>query len=261
MPQLKIAVDLRSLRLPFKQALIAARRLGASAVEIDARGEINPQELTQSGLRQLRKMLDDLELRVAAVAFRTRRGYDVAEDLERRIEATKGAMTFAYSLGASLVVNQIGRVPDKSEGPIWTTLLEALTDLGAYGQHIGATLAAETGSESGADLARLLAALPHGAVAVSLNPGNLIINGFAPLDAIQALGSNIRYVRAKDGVRDLAQGRGIETPLGRGSADFPAICGALEEHGYRGYWTVTREQAADPMTELGQAVQYLASLG
>lgn len=261
MPQLRIAVELRCLRLPFKQALLAARRLGVSAVEIDARGEINPQELTPSGLRQVRKMLEDLELRVAAVGFRTRRGYDAAEDLERRIEATKRAMGLAYSLGASLVVNQIGRVPESSEGPTWTTLVEALSDLGMHGQRVGALLAAETGSESGADLARLLAALPDGALAVSLNPGNLIINGFAPLDAVQALGSNIRYVRAKDGVRDLAQGRGVETPLGRGAADFPALCGALEEYGYRGYWTVERDRAEDPLGEIAQAVQFLSSLG
>lgn len=260
MPPLKIAVELQSLRLPFKQALLAAKQLGVSAVEIDARGEINPQELSNSGRRQLRKLLDDLDLSVAAVGFRTRRGYDVADDLERRIEATKRAMDFAYALGASLVVNQIGRAPDKAEGPAWTTLVEALTDLGAYGQHVGASLAAETGSESGADLAGLLAALPPGSLAVSLNPGNLIINGFAPLEAIQALGADIRYVRAKDGVRDLAQGRGVEVPLGRGAADFPALCGALEEHGYRGYWTIQRERAENPLREIGLAVSYLSSL-
>ena len=128
MPPLKIAVDLASLRMPFKQALLAAKRLGAEAVEIDARGEINPQELSQSGRRQLRKMLDDLDLRVAAIGFRTRRGYDAPQELERRIEATKRAMEFAYSLCASLVVNQIGRVPEKPEGPAWTTLIEALID-------------------------------------------------------------------------------------------------------------------------------------
>ena len=260
MPPLKIAVDLASLRLPFKPALLAAKRLGAEAVEIDARGEINPQQLSHSGRRQLRKLLDDLDLRVAAVSFRTRRGYDSAQDLERRIEATKRAMEFAYSLSASLVVNAVGRVPEKSEGPTWTTLVEALTDLGGYGQHVGATLAAETGSEAGADLARLLAALPPGALAACLNPGNLIINGFSSLDAVQALGADIRYVHAKDGVRDLAQGRGVETLLGRGAADFPALLGALEEHGYRGYWTVVRERSENPLAEIGQAVSYLQSL-
>lgn len=260
MPPLKIAVDLSCLRLPFKQALLAAKRLGVAAVEIDARGEINPQELSQSGRRQLRKLLDDLDLRVAAIGFRTRRGYDSPQDLERRIDATKRAMEFAYSLGASLVVNQIGRVPDKQEGPAWTTLVEALTDLGGFGQHVGATLAAETGSESGADLARLLAALPPGALAVCLNPGNLIVNGFSSLDAVQALGADIRYIHAKDGVRDLAQGRGVETLLGRGAADFPALCGALEEYGYRGYWTIQRERSENPLAEVGQAVSYLQSL-
>lgn len=260
MPQLKIAVDLACLRMPFKLALTVAKRLGAAAVEIDARGEINPQELSQSGRRQLRKMLDDLDLRVAAVSFRTRRGYDAAQDLERRIEATKRAMEFAYSLGASLVVNQIGRIPEKPEGPAWTTLFEALADLGGYGQHVGASLAVETGAESGADLARLLAALVPGSLAVCLNPGNLIINGFSPLEAIDALGAEIRYVHAKDGVRDLAQGRGVETPLGRGAADFPALCGALEEHGYRGYWTIQRERSENPLAEIGQAVSYLQSL-
>ena len=76
MPPLKIAVDLACLRLPFKQALLAAKRLGVASVEIDARGEINPQELSQSGRRQLRKLLDDLDLRVAAV------GFSCVEDVE-----------------------------------------------------------------------------------------------------------------------------------------------------------------------------------
>jgi sugar phosphate isomerase/epimerase len=139
-------------------------------------------------------------------------------------------------------------------------MLEALTDLGTFGHHIGATLAAETGSESGADLARLIAALPDGALGVTFNPGNLIINGYSPGDAIAALGRHVLYVHAKDGVRDRARGRGDEVPLGRGLADFPALLGALEDFGYRGVLCIERERADDPVLEIGQAVQYLASL-
>jgi sugar phosphate isomerase/epimerase len=68
------------------------------------------------------------------------------------------------------------------------------------------------------------------------------------------------HVHAKDGVRDLAQGRGVEVPLGRGSVDFPSLLGALEEKGYRGYFTIERENAEDPQAEVGQAVQYLRNL-
>lgn len=260
MPSLRIAVQLRSLKLPLRKALAVAKGWQVAGVELDARGDFNPRDLSQTGRRQLRKLLDDFELRVAAVGFRTRRGFDVPDELERRIEATKAALQLAYDLGASLVVNQVGRVPEKSEGPAWGLLVEALSDLGAYGQRVGALLAAETGSESGGDLRRLIEALPLGSLAVTLNPGNLIVNGFSPLEAIAALGPHVQYVQAKDGVRDLARGRGMEVELGRGSADFAALLGALEEHGYRGYWTIERESAADPVHEIGQAVSYLRSL-
>lgn len=260
MPAIKVAVQARSVRLPLKRLLPLARQWGASGVELDARGDANPQALSQTGRRQLRKLFDDYELRVAAIGFRTRRGYDVAEDLQRRVDATKAAMKLAYDLGAKWVVNQVGRVPEKPEGARWQTLVEVLTDLGNFGQRVGALVTAETGSESGADLARLLAALPHGAVGICFNPGSLIINGFSPLDAVSALGPNVSYVHAQDGVRDLAQGRGIEVQLGRGAADLPALLGALEEYDYRGYWTIQREKADNPLEEIAQAVSYLRSL-
>ncbi|MGH7139836.1 MAG: sugar phosphate isomerase/epimerase family protein, partial [Pirellulales bacterium] len=118
-PAIKIAVQARSVGLPLKRLLPLVKQWGASAVELDARGDANPQQLSQSGRRQLRKLFDDYELRVAAVGFRTRRGYDVSDELDRRVEATKAAMKLAYELGATYVVNQVGHVPDSPEGPRW----------------------------------------------------------------------------------------------------------------------------------------------
>ena len=260
MPQLRVGIQLSSLRQPFNKALLTAARLGADAVEIDARFEVKPSEFTRTGIRQLRKTLDDHNLRVCAVRFPTRRGYDDLRDLDQRVQATKQAMQFAYDLGSAVVVNQIGRVPENEESPAWQTLLEVLTDLGRHGQRVGATLAAETGTESGDDLARLIDALPTGSLAVTFDPGNLIINGFSAHDAILAVGRHVVHVHAKDAVRDLAQGRGLETPLGRGSVDFPELIGVLEEYNYRGAFAIEREHAQDPVTEIGQAVQYLRCL-
>jgi sugar phosphate isomerase/epimerase len=258
--ELKIGIQLASLRLPFKQALHTAAELGAQAVEIDARREVTPQLMSQTGLRQLRKMLDDRNLRVCAVTFRTRRGYNVLEGLDRRVAATKEAMQFAYRLGAAVVINQIGRVPSDHLGPEWDLLVEVLSDIGRFAQHVGAWLAAETGSEEGADLAKLIHTLPTGSLAVNLDPGNLVVNGFSVTAAIRALGPHVMHVHAKDGVRDLAQGRGLEVPLGRGSVDFPETIGILEEHQYNGYFTIERSAGADPRSEISQAVKYLRSL-
>ena len=258
---LPIGVQIASLRMPLRQALPRVAAMGATAVELDARGELRPRDLSQTGLRQVRKWLDDYNLKVCAVSFRTRRGYDMEEDLQRRLEATKEALTFARSFSCPVVINQVGRIsPDDEDRTAWNRLVTALTDLGRHSQHVGAWLAMETGSESGGDMAQLIDALPTGSVMVNLDPGNLIVNGFSPSEAVRALGPHIAHVHAKDGVRDLAQGRGLEVPLGRGTADFPALLAALEEFGYRGYLTIERESAKNPLEEIALAVQYLQNI-
>lgn len=257
MSRIRVGIQLASLRLPLKKALPLAARLGADSVELDARNEIRASELTDTGIRHLRKMLEDLNLSVCSVCFPTRRGYQVLDDLDRRIEATKQAMRLAYRLGARVLVNQIGRVPEERSGPEWDVLIDALEDLARAGQREGAVLAAETGSESGAALRGALDAVPHGTIGVSFNPGNLIINGFSPSEALRDLVESVRHVYATDGVRDLARGRGIETQLGRGATDFPELMAVLQQRAYAGPFVVKRDRAEDPLTESSQAVQFL----
>ncbi len=256
----RLAVALATLKQPLRTALHTAARLGVRGVQIDALHELRPGELSQTGLRQFRKLLDDLNLRVAAIRFPTRRGYGEPDKLDERVAATKRAMQLAHDLGAGLVINQIGRVPDDATSPEWQRLVEVLHDLGNYGHHSGALLAAKTGSESGADLKRLLDALPEGAIGVDLDPGQLIINGFSASDAAQTLAGHVLHVTATDGVRDLAIGRGLEVQLGRGTADFPELLARLEEQSYRGWFTVERRGAAEPEREVAEAVEFLRKI-
>jgi sugar phosphate isomerase/epimerase len=259
-PQLKIGVEAAALGVPLKRALCLAAELGADAVEIDARGEVSAARLSRTGLRQFRKTLEDHRLQVSAVTFRTRRGYDTPADLDRRVSATKSAMQFAYDLGCSVVVNHIGRVPPGPESDARRLLVEVLSDLADHGLRVGATLAAETGTESGEDLASLLSELPEGGIGVTLNPGNLIAAGHFPLEAISVLGPSIVHVHATDGVCDLARNRGEHVPVGRGSVDFPELLGALEEYEYRGYFTVVHQGTGDVAGGVGDAIRYLRGL-
>jgi sugar phosphate isomerase/epimerase len=260
MQSARIGVDLASLRQPFKQALLTAARLGVAAVEIDGRNELFARNLTGTAVRQLRKMLEDLNLRVCAVGFHTRRGYYVPDGLDARVAATKRMMQLAYQLGAPLVVNQVGQVPANADDPNWSLLIDVLGDLAKFGQHVGAVLAAETGTESGSDLRRLLEAIPSGFVAADLNPAKLITQGFAPREAVEQLRPWIRHVHATDGTRDMARGRGTEVPLGQGSADLPELIGALESDDYRGYFTVQCPAGDSRLEEIQQAVNYLKRL-
>lgn len=260
MADVNIGIQLASLRMPLKKALLTAAQLGAQGVEIDARNDIRPQELSDTGRRQLRKMMDDLNLRVAAVRFHTARGYDVPENLERRIDGTKEAMRFAYSLGASVVVNQVGRVPEETDSEAYHLMTQCLTDLARYGQRVGAMLGAETGSEPGERLAGLIDSLRETAIGITLNPGNLIVNNFSVEDALPKCARHTLLVHAKDAVRDLARGRGVEVPLGRGTAEFPQIIASLEEHRYRGWYIVERDYSEDIVQSLRYSLQFLRNL-
>jgi sugar phosphate isomerase/epimerase len=256
----KIGIQTRSLRQPLRQALWTAPRLGADGVEIDARTELPPGELSATGLREFCKLLGDLNLRVSAVAFPTRRGYDVPDDLERRVLATQAAMRFARELRSDVVINRVGQVPDDSSDPSFTRLVEALTALGTYGDRVGARLAAQTGSERPQDLARVIDALPEQTVGVDLHPTGLILGGHSPNEAVELLGPHVLHVHACDAVRDAAAGRALEVELGRGGADLPELLGRLTEFDYRGWVTIERRDSADPITEIENAVAYLRSL-
>lgn len=258
MAEINLAVRLSALKMPFRRAIHAAAKLGASSIEIDARQEIHPAQMSETGLRQLRKLLEDLNLRVSSLRFQTRRGYDHVEDLDRRVDATKETMKLAYRLGTSVVVNAIGHVPHEQSDPRWVTLQQVMNDLGRYGAKVGAFLCAETGSEDGKTLSELLNSQEDAFVGVAFNPGQLVINRFSAAEAMDELKDRIQIVYAVDGVLDLAAGRGVATPLGLGSVDFPELLGKLEDQHYRGRFVVGR--ADSNQEEIAQAIQYLREL-
>ena len=259
MPGIRIGLQLSGLRMPFKQALQTAARLGAEAVEIDARTELRPADLDSTGLRQVRKLLEDLNLRVSSLRYTTRRGYECAEELDRRIEGTKGALKLAYDLGANVVVNNAGQIDEATDSPSREILRNVLTDIGLYSQRVGAFLAIETGAEPLGTLADFLDTLPDGTVGVTLNPGNLLVQGFS-LDELPRICPHVMLVHAKDGVPDRARGRGTQVPLGYGLAEFPNIAAVLEERTDRGYFVIERDMAPNPVEEFRNAISFLKHL-
>ena len=259
MAELNLAIRIDSLGLPLKRALDVAAEMGIRKVELNGRAEIHPDALTETGLRHLKKLLEERNLLVASLRFQTRRGYDNPFELERRVEATKAAMALAYKLGTQTVINSIGFIPDDEKDPRYVSLQEVLSDLGKYGARIGAFLAAETGSESGPTLANLIEKDEEGFIAIAFNPGQLIVNRHSLPEALTALRQRIQVVCATDGVLDLAAGRGINVPIGEGTADFPQIFATLEDVGFRGPCIVGRADSS--LAELQQGVQYLGNLG
>lgn len=259
-PGVKIGIQIRSLRQPVRHALTTAARLGAAGVEFDARTELRPSEISQTGLRELQKLLDDRNLRVSAIAYPTRRGYDVAEDLDRRVLGTQDAMRFAATLGCVVVIIRVGRVPTDLDTQAFNREVEALTALSFFGERIGVRLAIQTADASPLELSRLIKALPPGSTGIDLHPTGLILGGHSPQEAVEILGPHVLHVHACDAVRDVSTQTAVEVELGRGAADFPDLLGQLTEFDYRGWVTIERRDSANPIAEIGNAVEFLRSL-
>ena len=243
-----------------KTALRAARDLGFRAVELDARSGLDHAQVTQTGLRQIRKWLGDQGLVVSGIAFPTRGGYGDADRLEGRIAATKAALKLAYDLGASVVFNHVGDIPATADDPAWRLLIDVLADIGGYSKQVGATLCAEAGRAAPADLARLIAALPEGSLACDVVTGSLIVHGHDPAAAIATLGDRVAAVHATDAVAGAFAGRGREVILGTGQVEFASVFATLEERGYRGWIGLEPVEPRDSRTELTAAMDYLRAL-
>ncbi|MCA9101435.1 MAG: sugar phosphate isomerase/epimerase [Planctomycetales bacterium] len=260
MLDIKVAIQPRAMRLPLKQALPVVAQLGVGAVELDGRHDLPSGDVGRTAIRALRKMLDDFRLSVVAVNFASRRGFHVLEGLEARVDALKSTMRLAHSLGAPVVPFSVGYIPTDDELPTArSTLVDVLADLGRFGQHVGALPAADTGGQSQEVVADLLDALPAHSIGLVLNPAALTGAGRVAHEAARRWGDAVYHVYANDAQFDPAARRGEQTVLGRGTVDYPALLGALEERGYRGHFTIAGVGADDAVDETRDAIKYLRS--
>jgi sugar phosphate isomerase/epimerase len=256
MARLKIGIDLTALELPLRRGLEEAQRLSVAGVQFDAVGELAPRQLSETGRRQLKQWLRAHDLEAAALRCPLRRGLDVAENQEARIDHIKDVMSLSFDLGPRLVLIEAGRPPEGDEAAA-RRFHEALEALGRYGDRTGTTLALETGPEIGEKLRALLEQLDTGSLAANLDPANLLMHGHSPFESARALHGRIAYVSARDARRAGANRAAQEVPLGHGDIDWLFFLGVLEEVGYRGWITVVREGGTNRRTDVASGVAFL----
>jgi len=260
MDTFRISTPAVSLARDLKTALRRARDLGIRGVELDARGGLHPEEISRTGIRQIRKWLGDEGVEVAAIAFHTRGGYAEPDRLEGRIAATKKALDLARALGSDVVLNHVGDIPPESEGPRWRLLVDVLADVGAWGLQAGASLCLEAGRAAPADLLRLIAALPDGSLTCDLVTGSLVVHGHDPVAAVGDLAGHLGMVHLTDAVAGAFAGRGRAVELGTGQVDAAGVLAALDERDSRCWIGLEPVDDRTAVAEMRAALDYLRAL-
>lgn len=257
MPVLPLGVRLESLGLPIREAIVAAARLGAKAVQFDAVGELSPDQLSQTGRRQLRHLVTSHTMRIAAVGFPTRRGYDHLDRLEARVQQTKKVLNFASEMGASIVVNRMGTIPESRE-PKTLHFFESLEEIGREGERVGTRFAIKTGENSPERLAQFLKEMDLYGLSVDYDPANLLARGFDIYEGVYQLHPWIAGVHIKDISRTGTTITGAEeVTVGTGEIDWELLLGRLHEIEYTGYLIVDRETAGNNVSEITAAFEHL----
>lgn len=243
--------------MPLRPSLAQLRKLGVAAVELDAVGDLAPQQLSQTGRRELKHLLRSHDLEVSAVACPLRRGLGVPENQDARVDYLRQSLSMSWDLGARLVVIHPGPIMEDAADPRRQILDEALTTLARHADKVGVRLALETGLEAGEVLAKYIDRFDTGGLAANLNPGNLLIHGHDPYAAARYLRHRVAGFHARDARLTSASRAAEEVPLGHGDVDWLQMIATLEEMEYRGFVTIEQTARANAVAEAKGAVEFL----
>jgi sugar phosphate isomerase/epimerase len=260
MHQFRLATVTRRFGGPLKRTIQEVSRLGVKGIVLDARHEVGPDELSQTGRRQLLKALSEAGLAVAALDFPTRRAVHHLDQLDARLAAVRRTLEFAFQLSAPCVRLHVGRIPDESAAAERQRLVDVLNELARHANRVGAQPALITAGDDPERLAALLQDVTEGPVGVDFDPAAYAMAGRDPAEAFRALYDRIACVEGRDGQRDI-DGGGRETALGRGEVDWLEMAALLAEAGF-GHWIVVdRTGGDDPPGDITRALAYLRRIG
>ncbi|OWK46815.1 xylose isomerase [Fimbriiglobus ruber] len=233
--------------------------MGVNGVQIDAVGDLSPDKLTETGRREFRTLLRSYNLELTALNCPLRRGLDLAENLQPRIDHLRKVMQLAFDLGARKIVAPLPKLPgpEESQSPRATTARESITALGQYGDRVGTLVALEPGLDPGDKVRDYLNSFDIGSLAINFDPANLLLNGFDPLAGLTALAGKIVHTHARDGRTASPAGGPREVAVGSGDIDWLLYIATLESIEYRGYLTVDREASEHRFADVTAGVRFL----
>ena len=254
---MKIGVMPSSFRIPFKEAVIKARDMGAKGLQPSVTyGELDPANLTKEDRKAIVKYVKDNGLIFSALCADFGLNFRAFGENEAGIKRTMDMMDLAVDLGTNVITTHIGHVPEDENSPEYIGVCKTIETLGKYGDSIGVCFATETGPEKAIKLRGILEKVDTKSAKVNLDPANFVmLCGQDPVEAVHILKDYIVHTHAKDGIK-LEQGY-QELPLGTGGVPYIEYLAALRDEGFDGFLTIERECGDTPEKDIKIAYDFL----
>ena len=260
--QQTIGVAIDDLRMPAKEGLQQAARMGFRAVEIGAaRGELSPSNLSETGRRDVCRYLQNLGLHAAALtADAAGPGLADSAAVDAGVYRIQRILELAADLRVPAVTLNVGRLANAADDPAASIVTDALKALAEHTDRVGAVLAVQTGPASPDQLRQVLAGVGCPSLRVCLDPAMLACRGHDPSQAVAALADNIALSRLGDAVIGDPERAGAESAIGHGQLDLRTYLANLTAAGYHGPLILRRRDGDRPIDDLASGRQFVRSL-
>ncbi len=256
---MKIGVMPSSLKMPFKDAVIFARDMGAKGLQpYVTGGELTPA-LTKEERKEILKYVTENGLVFSALCVDISSGYFKNDDNGEDIKKVMAMMDMAPDLNTNIVTAHIGKTPKDPADPKHINTVRTLRALAKHGEEIGVNFAVETGPEKAPLLLKIIEEANSPNIKINLDPANFVmVSGQDPVEAVDILSHLIVHTHAKDGIM-LEKGY-KEMPLGQGNVPYPEYLAALRDHGFDGFLTIEREKGETHIQDVKNAYTLLTEM-
>ena len=131
---LKIGVMPSSFRIPFKDAALRARDMGAKGLQpYVTEGELAPENLTADDRRDLLRFVRGCGLTFSALCADFGMDFSDYGNNAAGIKRTMSMMDLARDLDTHVITTHIGHVPDDPESTAYKNICRTIEELGKYG--------------------------------------------------------------------------------------------------------------------------------
>ncbi|MCA9024639.1 MAG: sugar phosphate isomerase/epimerase [Planctomycetaceae bacterium] len=259
MNRLRLAVATSRFSSSLREVVRMAAETGASGLQFDARQQLKPTDLSETGRRQLLHSLGERDLSVASLTMPLRLALYDEEYLDVRIEAIKQAMQFAWDLKARVLTCRIGRIPGDDAVRERSRLQEVLGAIASHGNHVGVTFSITPAGDSPDVLRSLIESVNTGPLGIDFDPAERVMSRLDPVKSLRELHAHVTHMTVRDAIRDV-DGSGREVPVGRGECQWPDLLALVDEMNYAGWLTADRTAGNDPFGDVRRAVQFVRNV-
>lgn len=245
-----IGIRADDYRLDVRSALRCARQGAFASVELGAdRGEVAPENLSESGRRHLARIISGEGLRLASLSHEAGPELSDAARTDEAVARTAEMLRLTRELGAPILAHDVGELLDLPE-PRRALALDALRELGAQAERYGAVYAVRSRLARPDDLAAMVQAIASPLVRISIDPAQLLMAGFDPLEALAHFGDQVVLAYVRDATRGSPHAAGQETALGAGRLVLPQYLAMLDAAGYHAAPILRRERGLHPAKDI-----------